>query len=274
MRCHLSQVVAQLLYPTSDRNREAAREQSAPVVFLRYPTSNRNCSSPYKTDRKLYISFILHQTATITRSSILLRVLYISFILHQTATFAAHQLFHCCCISPLSYIKPQLIPRRSNFLRVVFLLYPTSNRNKNREMLTVAVLYFSFILHQTATIWLTAFRCPRLYFSFILHQTATERKSFEFSDWLYFSFILHQTATLLGILREVQRCISPLSYIKPQHRDAALLERCGCISPLSYIKPQPIPCAPFNRLVVFLLYPTSNRNLSFRRLLISITCTF
>ena len=86
IRCHLSQVVAQLLYPTSDRNREAAREQSAPVVFLLYPTSNRNPIFNLQHWMGLYISFILHQTATAS-------------CLHPMPP---------CCISPLSYIKPQL----------------------------------------------------------------------------------------------------------------------------------------------------------------------
>ena len=107
MRCHLSQVVAQLLYPTSDRNREAAREQSAPVVFLLYPTSNRN--SLLFSVMWGSVVFLLYPTSNrnLVVEVLIHVVLYFSFILHQTATDTFHDPPDLCCISPLSYIEPQ-----------------------------------------------------------------------------------------------------------------------------------------------------------------------
>ena len=58
----------------------------------------------------------------------------------------------CCCISSLSYIKPQLVAVSSVFVLVVFLPYPTSNRNSDLCNFSIGTLYFFLILHQTATI--------------------------------------------------------------------------------------------------------------------------
>ena len=64
------------------------------------------------------------------------------------------------------------------------------------------------------------------------------------------------------MLKPINCCISFDSYIKPQH-----LHRCtgacyGCISFDSYIKPQPRSIASLWNIVVYLLTPTSNHNLS------------
>ena len=104
----------------------------------------------------------------------------------------------------------------------------------------------------------------RLYISFILHQTSTSFIYVHLQQKLYISFILHQTATLRCKALMRHRCISPLSYIKPQPVVAALLAADGCISPLSYIKPQPYSKVYLKSFVVYLLYPTSNRNLAGR----------
>ncbi len=77
---------------------------------------------------------------------------------------------------------------------------------------------------------------------------------------LYISFILHQTATRGSPIFFSLSCISPLSYIKPQLSYLIFADEKSCISPLSYIKPQ-LPCTKKDdQTVVFLLYPTSNRN--------------
>ena len=71
--------------------------------------------------------------------------LYISFILHQTATITTFFVIITSCISPLSYIKPQLIVVPLHLFLVVYLLYPTSNRNsevyKNKTQGVVYLLY-------------------------------------------------------------------------------------------------------------------------------------
>ena len=173
MRCHLSQVVAQLLYPTSYRNREAAREQSAPVVFLLYPTSNRNLPRcilsnisvvfllyptsnrnrrwlPY---RERFVVFLLYPTSNRNSTFVYTerRVLYFSFILHQTATHRAGLPNAQRCISPLSYIKPQLSLRTPSVF--VCCISPLSYIKPQPVLCNFfkTLLYFSFILHQTAT---------------------------------------------------------------------------------------------------------------------------
>ncbi len=149
-----------------------AAHPSTRVVYLLYPTSNRNRSTGGSRFRWLYISFILHQTAT-----------------RDVLTWQ-----RMGCISPLSYIKPQRKHRIERMLAVVYLLYPTSNRN-----LTCCQQVL-----------------PTLYISFILHQTATKRFRVQLGESLYISFILHQTATLVVSVSQRTSCISPLSYIKPQ----------------------------------------------------------
>ena len=57
-------------------------------------------------------------------------------------------------------------------------------------------------------------------------------------------------------------CISSLSYIKPQQKRAGRDIYVSCISSLSYIKPQPPLSYGLEYIVVFLPYPTSNRNSS------------
>gem|GEM_PF-3998256 len=55
--------------------------------------------------------------------------LYFFLILHQTATMKEVRTPDNGCISSLSYIKPQLSSMLRYFSNVVFLPYPTSNRN-------------------------------------------------------------------------------------------------------------------------------------------------
>ena len=55
-------------------------------------------------------------------------------------------------------------------------------------------------------------------------------------------------------------CISYLSYIKPQLIRKQVLTQYRCISYLSYIKPQPEIVRSFISCVVYLIFPTSNRN--------------
>ena len=143
-------------------------------------------------------------------------------------------------------------------------------------------LYFFLILHQTATEHNRHHGAFLLYFFLILHQTATRSRVRISVLVLYFFLILHQTATPVGFLSAPKRCISSLSYIKPQLHERRLHHSDGCISSLSYIKPQlfasliPLAVCCISSLsyikpqlrvcvhvtcnVVFLPYPTSNRN--------------
>ena len=167
--------VVYLLYPTSNRNFGICLVRLLLVVYLLYPTSNRNHSMFSPTMILLYISFILHQTATLTTAVSFADgcISPLSYIKPQLVFLVP--LGSDGCISPLSYIKPQHLLSSALEADVVYLLYPTSNRNNPTADIGVCRLYISFILHQTATIFYVSFSGFVLYISFILHQTATSR---------------------------------------------------------------------------------------------------
>ena len=100
---------------------------------------------------RLYIIFILHQTATVSLYRVLRQRLYIIFILHQTATSTRMGTCSVRCISSSSYIKPQLSGLSTGSISVVYHLHPTSNRNHAIGADIEDQLYIIFILHQTAT---------------------------------------------------------------------------------------------------------------------------
>ena len=77
-----------------------------------------------------------------------------------------------------------------------------------------------------------------LYLLYILHQTTTVAISFAEGVMLYLLYILHQTTTMLDPSTSVHRCISCISYIKPQQ----------IFGVIKYYT------------VVSLVYPTSNHN--------------
>ncbi len=121
------------------------------VVYLWFPTSNHNnrllwkyfpqlyifgflhqTTTPQYGDESfapLYIFGFLHQTTTGRHSSTMTGRLYIFGFLHQTTTLKSLQTAVPCCISLVSYIKPQQRNRRCGFLLVVYLWFPTSNHN-------------------------------------------------------------------------------------------------------------------------------------------------
>ncbi len=55
--------------------------------------------------------------------------LYIFGFLHQTTTAISEYVWFLCCISLVSYIKPQLTGGGFHALLVVYLWFPTSNHN-------------------------------------------------------------------------------------------------------------------------------------------------
>ena len=121
-----------------------------------------------------------------------------------------------CCISLFSYIKPQQYHKHIEELLVVYLCFPTSNRNPSESAGGNDMLYIFVFLHQTATVRLIPFAFATLYIFVFLHQTATS-----------ISVSTYNTC-----------CISLFSYIKPQ-LGVKCVELLGCcISLFSYIKPQ------------------------------------
>ena len=170
-------------------------------------------------------------------------MLYIFRFLHQTTTYSPSQAVISCCISFVSYIKPQRDGRWFALFEVVYLSFPTSNHNtrlRYRRLRTVVYLSFPTSNHN--------FRGEDVYFVV-----------------LYIFRFLHQTTTLLTIHTSTMRCISFVSYIKPQLLLVMMKMHIRCISFVSYIKPQ-LTTDFINPLsVVYLSFPTSNHNTSVTR---------
>ncbi len=208
------------------------------VVYLLFPTSNHNQVGRRHLLKALYIFCFLHQTTT--------------------ARLTCKHVFSC--ISSVSYIKPQHELRSVLSQRVVYLLFPTSNHNVSESVPTVwfvvyllfptsnhntpmgkvplSKLYIFCFLHQTTTrLGLPKF-AERLYIFCFLHQTTTTQALAIFTRKLYIFCFLHQTTTQLHDTTHHYRCISSVSYIKPQQRYENLAVLFCCISSVSYIKPQ------------------------------------
>ncbi len=165
-------------------------------------------------------------------------MLYIFGFLHQTTTASVSPRAKMCCISLVSYIKPQLLvgtvsspegcislvsyikPQLHRVVvcvgLVVYLWFPTSNHNLEFTRFTVYALYIFGFLHQTTTI------CPLL---------------LNFGSCISLvSYIKPQQSNVTP--RASASCISLVSYIKPQHSDDNACTQYCCISLVSYIKPQ------------------------------------
>ena len=121
-------------------------------------------------------------------------------------------------------------------------------------------MYIFCILHQTTTARKDEEYIHALYIFCILHQTTTLYSILTINSELYIFCILHQTTTIKRLSSLKFGCISFVSYIKPQlNNDINGNPRC-CISFVSYIKPQLGIWRYNSRVVVYLLYPTSNHN--------------
>ena len=79
---------------------------------------------------------------------------------------------------------------------------------------------------------------------------------------LYIFRFLHQTTTPRSLHPQCSRCISFVSYIKPQLDLWNQRPTFSCISFVSYIKPQQYPIYYKVIDVVYLSFPTSNHNFS------------
>ena len=146
----------------------------------------------------MYIFWFLHQTTTYFLSFFIYTgcISFDSYIKPQPYLRTSAR--HAGCISFDSYIKPQLWTLIIKHLRVVYLLIPTSNHNRDFFYIFFCQLYIFWFLHQTTTQGSSRARRRKLYIFWFLHQTTT---------------LSQQTAVRLS-------CISFDSYIKPQHRHA------------------------------------------------------
>ena len=207
------------------------------VVYLLIPTSNHNLDWVQSARLELYIFWFLHQTTT-----------------------AAASVKLCVgCISFDSYIKPQLGDMHKKFIKVVYLLIPTSNHNMVLWVLGLLPLYIFWFLHQTTTVCYILFSvmCCISFDSYIKPQpysvlvalnavvyllipTSNHNSRFFYlmMVMLYIFWFLHQTTThneehnhnwelyIFWFLHQT-------TTYRGSEKDA-----CRCISFDSYIKPQ------------------------------------
>ena len=101
------------------------------VVYLLFSTSNHNFWIYRYFQLLLYIFCFLHQTTTVMCIFHILPQLYIFCFLHQTTTKSKSNALCRSCISFVFYIKPQHLYLVIGLLKVVYLLFSTSNHNYN-----------------------------------------------------------------------------------------------------------------------------------------------
>ena len=104
---YVSHFVVYLSFPTSNHNLYEGIQTIVGVVYLSFPTSNHNFTGLSAFSAVLYIFRFLHQTTTCIGTSAAGRRLYIFRFLHQTTTYDTRSIDLRCCISFVSYIKPQ-----------------------------------------------------------------------------------------------------------------------------------------------------------------------
>ena len=186
----------------------------------------------------LYIVRFLHQTTTKVEASDICASLYIVRFLHQTTTVSVqHKIragcissvsyikpqprllsfaFSFSCISSVSYIKPQLPLIKTIYENVVYRPFPTSNHNPETALAVILPLYIVRFLHQTTTDCDEHMASCVLYIVRFLHQTTTSLTNPLKIRRLYIVRFLHQTTTYAAKYTTKDRCISSVSYIKPQ----------------------------------------------------------
>ena len=120
------------------------------------------------------------------------------------------------CLSSCSYIKPQQNLTKTDSIKVVYHLVPTSNHNCRVIMPRHGRLFIILFLHQTTTRALRENLSTSLFIILFLHQTTTRALRVHFSTSLFIILFLHQTTTTALSLLSTIRCLSSCSYIKPQ----------------------------------------------------------
>ena len=144
------------------------------VVYRPFPTSNHNM--------KIYCSYFL--------------LLYIVRFLHQTTTFRNISTARTCCISSVSYIKPQQQSQR--VLVESCCISSVSYIKPQPTFCGLAVeseLYIVRFLHQTTTQTTKTGLESQLYIVRFLHQTTTSFQENVSMNSLYIVRFLHQTTT-------------------------------------------------------------------------------
>ena len=143
---------------------------------------------------------------------------------------------------------------------VVYRPFPTSNHNRKAQRLGIArVVYRPFPTSNHNRMDYKQ-QVKALYIVRFLHQTTTA-KCWCTSKWRCISsvsYIKPQHAATNTI--NAVSCISSVSYIKPQQKRLKTVSRLCCISSVSYIKPQPKAVAKYADVVVYRPFPTSNHN--------------
>ena len=164
--------------------------------------------------------------------------LFIVCFLHQTTTWGPSVYFSVCCLSSVSYIKPQ--PSVATYFShpVVYRLFPTSNHNSVESYSRsnrVVYRLFPTSNHNQCT-----FRVARQPVVYRLFPTSNHNNlsGHICARRLFIVCFLHQTTTTIP------------SNMLPF----------GCLSSVSYIKPQLKYDIAYLLAVVYRLFPTSNHN--------------
>ena len=225
-------------FPTSNHNLHVVLFAGAIVVYRPFPTSNHNILA--SVTLALTVVYRPFPTSNHNQQRFTTRLvwLYIVRFLHQTTTALEFSPVDFGCISSVSYIKPQLNTVSFLCISVVYRPFPTSNHNPgsvSNPRRHVVYRPFPTSNHNRAGIafgheWVVyrpfptsnhnrqalALRRPLLYIVRFLHQTTTSCLWYCWWRWLYIVRFLHQTTTESYCSRERGRCISSVSYIKPQ----------------------------------------------------------
>ena len=116
-------------FPTSNHNSNGSSLANFLVVYRPFPTSNHNVYVLVCNVHVLYIVRFLHQTTTVSYSSFsrLCCISSVSYIKPQPGTAISH--INVSCISSVSYIKPQRSYAGKGIGSVVYRPFPTSNHN-------------------------------------------------------------------------------------------------------------------------------------------------
>ena len=208
----------------------------------------------------LYIFRFLHQTTTVQKQGNQQYELYIFRFLHQTTTFQLWSYSSCCCISFVSYIKPQLNHQRGMLIIgcISFVSYikpqpPVVPWHYSQRCIS----FVSYIKPQRAWQWNTGERRCISFVSYIKPQHTRAWQAVLLVVYLSFPTSNHNCGCGLANIARLyifrflhQTTTDPVTGFPSS----------GCISFVSYIKPQPTSGLTGGVTVVYLSFPTSNHN--------------
>ncbi len=206
--------IVRFLYQTTTIHRHYDKRGLLYIVrFLHQTTTHK----PWNSENgQLYIVRFLHQTTTTETTKQSLNRLYIVRFLHQTTTHKLISLCHAGCISSVSYIKPQLLVSWVSF----------SQRCISSVSYIKPQPFGCRLMCQICCISSVSYIKPQLPSGLIILRVVVYRP-FPTSNHnrlllllleskLYIVRFLHQTTTALCRICTWHRCISSVSYIKPQ----------------------------------------------------------